>query len=169
MYKTLMLVAVLVAFSATSFGQLSATADVGAKIIAPIAINKNIDLYFGSIIKGTAVSTVQITPGGVRSILVGDAALSAVAPAATAARFTITGEGGLAYTITLPPAAVTINSGVPTMTVDNFAGDVGPIATFPAGAGTQTQILNVGAVLNVGANQASGTYTGTFSVSVNYN
>ena len=54
------------------------------------------------------------------------------------------------------------------MTVDTFTGDVGPVSNIP---GTGSQTLNVGAVLHVGAGavQTSGLYTGTFTVSVNYN
>jgi hypothetical protein len=158
---------VMLAFTATAFGQLSATANAGARIIAPLAIALNTDLHFGTIMKGALASTVEITPAGVRTVLTGNATLSALAPAATAARFTITGEPTLSYSITLP-ASTSITGPGPAMTVNVFTGDVVSPNTIPAGG---SQILNVGAVLNVatGATQTSGTYTGTFNVSVNYN
>jgi len=55
------------------------------------------------------------------------------------------------------------------------AGDAdlaGTVVVSPAGAKTVTGgafTFNVGATLNVGATQASGTYSGTFAVTVNYN
>jgi hypothetical protein len=54
------------------------------------------------------------------------------------------------------------------MTVDNFTSTPTTSGTLSA-AGAQT--IDVGATLNVGANQAAGTYvSGTpFSVTVNYN
>ncbi len=43
--------------------------------------------------------------------------------------------------------------------------DAGASPTLVGGSDT----FNVGATLNVGATQASGTYSGTFAVTVNYN
>jgi spore coat protein U-like protein len=51
------------------------------------------------------------------------------------------------------------------MTVDNFSSTPNGTGTLTAG----TQNITVGGTLNVGAAQASGSYTGTFSVTVNYN
>ena len=53
------------------------------------------------------------------------------------------------------------------MTVDNFVSS--PDDTNPVTLGGAATVLRVGATLNVAANQVSGTYTGTFDVSVNYN
>jgi len=50
------------------------------------------------------------------------------------------------------------------MTVDTFT-------STPSGTGTLTggaETLNVGATLQVGIGQATGSYTGTYSVTVNY-
>jgi hypothetical protein len=165
--KFFALTIVMFAFTATVFGQLSATANAGARIISPLAIAFNTDLHFGTIMKGTLASTVEISPAAVRTVLTGDATLSALAPAATAARFTITGEPTLAYSITLP-GSINITGPGPLMVVDVFTGDVASPNTIPGGG---SQVLNVGAVLHVGtgATQTSGAYTGTFNVSVNYN
>ena len=81
-----------------------------------------------------------------------------------AAAFDVTGEGASTYSITLPSSA-TLSSGANTMTVDTFNHDAGATPTLSGGSDT----FNVGATLNVGATQASGTYSGTFSVTVNYN
>jgi len=61
---------------------------------------------------------------------------------------------------------VTINSGANTMTVGMFTSNPSGAGTLSAG-GNQT--LSVGATLNVGAGQATGTYSGIFSVTVTYN
>ena len=76
----------------------------------------------------------------------------------------MTGEPGQAYVITLP-ASATLSSGGDTMTVDTFNHDAGGAPTLPGGS----DAFNVGATLKVGANQAVGTYSGTFDVTVNYN
>ncbi len=51
------------------------------------------------------------------------------------------------------------------MTIDTFNHDAGATPTLAGGSDT----FNVGATLHVGATQAAGTYSGTFSVTVNYN
>ena len=76
----------------------------------------------------------------------------------------MTGEGANTYSITLPSSA-TLTSGGDTMTIDTFNHDAGGTPTLSGGSDT----FNVGATLNVGATQAGGTYSGTFSVTVNYN
>ena len=53
------------------------------------------------------------------------------------------------------------------MTVDNFVSD--PDDANPVTLGGAAIELSVGATLNVAANQASGAYTGTFDVRVDYN
>jgi len=67
----------------------------------------------------------------------------------------------------LPPAATTVTSGSDNMTVDAFTSNPDGTGTLTGG----TQTLKVGATLNVGANQAAGTYTSAtpFTVTVNYN
>jgi spore coat protein U-like protein len=52
------------------------------------------------------------------------------------------------------------------MTVNAFTSTPSGTGTFNSG-GTAT--LNIGATLAVGANQTAGSYTGTFSVTVDYN
>ncbi|HVZ38009.1 MAG TPA: DUF4402 domain-containing protein, partial [Candidatus Kapabacteria bacterium] len=82
--------------------------------------------------------------------------------------FSATGEPSYLYTITLPQTATLTQAGAgpnrPTMTATSF--------TYSDGAGTLDnsghQTFNVGATLNVGANQATGTYNGSFDVTVQY-
>ncbi len=108
---------------------------------------------------GTA-GTVTVTPAGARSSV--DVDLLGGIPAA--ASFDATGASDATYSITLPSSA-TLTSGANTMTIDSFTDDAGASPTLPGGSDT----FNVGATLNVGATQAAGTYSGTFSVTVNYN
>jgi hypothetical protein len=167
MTKFLTLAIVMIAFSLNAFSQVSANATASARIIAPITIGKDVDLHFGTIYKGTAGGTVILTPAGARSVGSGDVTLSALAPVAAVASFTVGGEAGLTYSIAVAGAPLTITSGGNTMTVTAFTTSPTPTGTIQAG-GTET--LTVGATLNVGPNQASGLYTGgPFTVTVNYN
>ncbi len=108
---------------------------------------------------GTA-GTVTVTPAGARSSV--DVDLFGGFP--SAATFNVTGASGANYSITLPSSA-TLTSGGNTMTVDTYTDDAGATPTLVGGSDT----FNVGATLHVGATQVSGTYSGTFAVTVNYN
>jgi len=164
--KFLTIAVVMLAFSASAFAQLqTATATASAVIIAPLSITKTVDLHFGTVWRGTTAGTVVLTPAGVRSAT-GGVTLSTLTPVASVASFTIEGETTRAITITLPSADVIISDGTNNMEVNTFVSTPAAGAYTLAGA---TTTLTVGATLNVDANQPSGTYSGSFDVSVNYN
>lgn len=141
----------------------TATANATAEIVAAIAISKTTDMNFGKVVTGATSGTVVLSTAGARSATGGTQLGNAGSTAAGA--FSVTGESGATYGITLP-SSTTITSGViNNMTVNTFTSN-------PSGTGTLTggsQSLAVGATLNVGASQVSGTYTGTFNVTVAYN
>ncbi|MDD4425811.1 MAG: DUF4402 domain-containing protein, partial [Mariniphaga sp.] len=136
-----------------------AEANAAANIISPMAITKNVDLNFGNIAAGTSAGTVELGTDGERTET--NVILPSVTGTVTAAEFTVTGLTGSTYAITLP-TTVTITSGANNMTIDNFTNN----ATNTLTAGTET--FNVGATLNVKAEQAVGLYQGTFDVTVDY-
>lgn len=167
--KLFVLAVVVLGFSATSFGQSSATASASGTIVTPIAIAKTVDMNFGNIAVQTSTGgTVVLTPAGVRSATAGVTASATMGGTITAASFDVTGQGNYTYSITLPSThTVKRNSGTETMTVGTFTST--PSATGTLSSGAQT--LNVGATLTVGAGQVAGTYTSEtpFTVTVNYN
>lgn len=166
-YKLLAITVVILAFGANAFGQASATNTAGAVIIAPITITSDINMHFGTIARGTAASTILLTPGGARSVATGNATLSALAPAHAAASFTVSGVPTATYAITLPTnGTVTLTGPGAPMGVDDFTSN--PATTGAIGAGG-TQTLTVGATLSVAVGQVAGAYSGTFQVTVNYN
>lgn len=168
--QSLLLAAFAMLTSVSAFAQASATttASASATVIRPITLTKVTDLNFGSVVPSAAAGTVTVVPAGTRSA--GGGAGLAGSAGVTAASFTVGGEGAATYAITLPAAAVVITSGANNMNVTGFTSTPAATGTIGGAAGTAgTQTLNVGAVLNVGANQNPGTYTGTFSVTVAYN
>ncbi len=138
----------------------SDTANVDITVLAPISISSSGDMDFGTMVTTGTAGTVTVTPAGARSSVNVD--LLGGVP--SAASFDVTGASGANYSITLPSSA-TLSSGGNTMTIDTFNHDAGATPTLVGGSDT----FNVGATLHVGATQASGTYSGTFSVTVNYN
>ncbi|MCX6335485.1 MAG: DUF4402 domain-containing protein [Bacteroidia bacterium] len=161
--RILTVAVVMIAYSVSASAQGSATTsgNAAARIIAPITLTVGTTLDFGTIYN--TGGTVIISTAGVRS---GTAAVKAT-PVPTAGTFTVAGEPTLTYAITLPAdGVVTIASGVNTMPINSFVSNPATTSTIPGG-GSET--LSIGATLTVAAGQASGNYTGTYSVTVQYN
>jgi Domain of unknown function (DUF4402) len=158
----------------SAFAQQSstATANATATVIQPIAISTTSGLVFGNLAVGATGGTVAI--GVNDAVTIAGASHTITQPAGNngsplAAVFAVTGAANFTYAITLPAnSTVTISSGGNSMAVNDFVSN--PAATGSgtlSGAGAQT--LKVGATLTVGNNQAAGSYTGTFDVTVAYN
>jgi hypothetical protein len=172
MKKLFVFAIAILGFTAVSFGQASTTANSSANIILPITVLKTADLSFGNIAVGATGGTVIMTPLAARSIT-GQVKLPDVKGTVTAASFTIGGEGASAYTITLPSSSIIYTSGnAQQMTIDAYTSSLGVsnIGAISGSAGTTgTQVVTVGATLNVSDAQTAGSYSGTFAVTVNYN
>ncbi len=164
--KIFTLAIIALGFSTVSFAQVSATANASGTIVTPIAIVKSADLNFGNIAVGSTAGTVVLAPAGTRTAT-GGVTLPATTGTVSAAAFNVTGQAGYTFSITLPSTPTTVTSGANSMTVNAFTSDPTPTGTLTAGA----QTVKVGATINVGANQAAGTYTSAtpFTVTVNYN
>ncbi len=141
---------------------VSAAATASAKIYQPIAIKKTADLNFGAMIATPNAGKVVLDAAGVRTASGG--AVLASAAGVSAAAFQVDGEPNTSYSLALP-ASISITSSGNSMTVDSFVADANTTLLDSKG----TQAFNVGATLGVGANQAAGLYTGSFSVTVAYN
>ncbi|MGE3799408.1 MAG: DUF4402 domain-containing protein [Candidatus Kapaibacterium sp.] len=141
----------------------SASADAEAKIVSGISLEKVLDLNFGSIVRSAEGGMVTIDPNS------GNISYSGVTQGQNsnyqAAQFETTGEADYLYSISLPSSAtLNRNGGNETMTVTDFS--------YTEGAGTLdtqgAESFDVGGTLNVGPNQATGRYIGSFEVSVQY-
>jgi hypothetical protein len=142
---------------------LALAASDGWAFINPIAIINTQPLAFGKFAAGSGGS-VTVSAAGVRSAGSGVVLVSSVS---SAAQFSVSGDPNLTYSITLPAnGAVVLSSGANTMALSNFSSSPSPAGQLSAG-GTQT--LTVGATLTVGTTQATGSYSGSYDVIVNYN
>ena len=169
MKKLSILVSLVALFSIISLNaeaQVSATASTSATIITPIAIVKTVDMNFGNVaVSPTVAGTVVLAPNSGRTAT-GGVTLPVITGTVAAAGFTVTGQAGTTYSITLP-CSITLTSGANTMTVNSFTSTPTPTGTLTGG----TENITVGATLNVNAAQASGLYTNATGlvVTVNYN
>jgi hypothetical protein len=164
---SLFVICMITGLSNNLIAQTSATATNNASctIIAPIGITAGQDLMFGDIIKGAG--NVTVTPLDIRSTDNNDLNYGGGQGTIQAANFTVSGEVGYTYAITLPANDVVKLSllDATDMSVNNFT-------SIPSETGTinpESNIVKVGATLTVAATQDSGDYTGTFDVTVAYN
>ena len=158
---------ILLAAGATANAQSSATATATATIVTPITITKTADMNFGNVAVQTGTGgTVVMSPAGVRSATSG-VTLPGTAGTVSAASFTVNGQTGYTYAITLPASVTITGAASNVMQVTNFTST--PSLTGNLTAGTET--LNVGATLNVDPGQTPGLYVSAtpFTVTVNYN
>ncbi len=131
---------------------------------ADITIANNQPLAFGRFAAGTGGS-ITINPAGARTSSGGVALISS--GTGSAARFTVSGDLRT-YLIHLPANGTVSLSGPSgaTMALNNFTSNPSGIGTL---TGSGSQSVTVGATLSVSANQTPGAYTGSFSVTVDYN
>ncbi len=158
--KLASLVAALALASAPAVA-VEADSDAGAKIVAPLQIKNVAPLYFGTIAPSlTVADVVAVSAAGVLNCGV---ELTCFTSDQTAAAFDVTGAVDAAYTIDLPTDIKIENGQGDTMRVTKFEGSKA-IGTLSNGQDRFT----VGGILEVGANQATGDYKGTFTVAVEY-
>ena len=134
------------------------SADAKVTIVAAVTIAQNDGLDFGVVASSATPGSVTLpTASNTRTCSAG---LTCVGTALRG-RFTVTATSGNTVRITVPTTA-TVTSGGNTMTIA-----LAPSMTsFSATA--VPQVFYVGGTLSVGANQAAGSYTGTYNVSADY-
>lgn len=138
----------------------SITANASATVIAPLTVlETNGGMNFGDVAVGTGGGTVVLDTAGARTTT-GDA--EAVAGGTVqAGAYSVSGSGTKAYNLTLP-ASTTITDGTDTMLVNGFTHNSGGVLA----GGVDT--FNVGATLNISGGQADNAYSGTYTLTVNY-
>jgi hypothetical protein len=151
----------------------SAGATSRSRIVKPISIANTRDLDFGIIIRGTTAGTVTINAQSGARTKTGGVVLQGTTGFSSAA-FTGTGTGGRLVRLTIGTPAITLTRvGGGTMTVNTFRISNNGAAqqtlprnyTLPASGSDN---ISIGARLNVAANQAEGLYTGSFTISMDY-
>lgn len=160
--------AVAAAMAAGSSLAASATGTSTATVIVPISIANDTALAFGKFTQ--AAGTITMTPAGARSASGGASTLSTVTPG-NAGQMTVSGDANATYSISVSGGTLT-GTGDPmalsNITVAASTATGTPITTGTIGAGG-TQVLKTGGELAVAADQAAGAYTGSYSVTVEYN
>ncbi len=140
----------------------SAVVPAGA---ASITVTSNQQLLFGRFVAGTGGS-IAVNPSGARSAAGGVILISSAT--VSAAQFTVSGDANLAYSVSLPANGTVslTKAGGQSMSLSDFTSN--PTGTGQL-SGVGKQFVTIGATLNIGSQQAPGSYTGTFDLFVDYN
>lgn len=151
-------------------GSASASSTALANVFRAISISKTADMSFGKIIRpSTGSGTVSLTAAGARTVT-GTGAVGIASPTPTAAAFSVSGEGGQAVTVTIPSSFAMI-SGANSLTVTTVStgGGVQTLNSSLGNAGTNPTAITVGGSFPMTSTTATGAYSGTFTVTVQYN
>lgn len=160
MYKKMIMTALAVASFAPAANALDVPANVSAVIQQAITANEDVPMNFGNIIpNATAEKIATLSAAGEIS---GDGL--SYSGTTAAAEFSITAAPSTQMNITF--ADGTLTSDANSMTLDTFQTSSVPASNTTDASGDLA--VRVGANLNVGANQAPGTYNGTYTMMVNY-
>jgi spore coat protein U-like protein len=173
-FRNILIGAVSVAAVAAMAGSASAQAAVAsattaAKIIQPIAIVNAANLNFGTIVRPAAAATIAISAGGVVS---GATTVAGITP--TAAKFTVSGEGAQTFSIA-ETATLANGSNTLPLTLTKSGGTNGTLTSQTVGTlsgslgSSGTMDLVYAASFPITATTATGAYSGTLQVTVNYN
>lgn len=156
----------LLLFTLSGFAQNASSAAINstATIVEPIEIIKNVDLHFGNVISGLNAGTVVLAPDGSRTAV--GVELSPANPGEVSAAEAVVTHGDYSYSITFPDNFRLFNENNPNqfLTIDQFQ-------VAPVEEGTGSDVLKIGATLNLQANQLPGFYTNAtgFNITVTYN
>ncbi|MDI4631616.1 DUF4402 domain-containing protein [Pelomonas sp. V22] len=129
------------------------------------SISSSINMSFGSFSAGGG-GTISLTAGGART-KTGGVLLTSQGALPAAAQFTLSGTPSANVVISLPLDGTTqLDDGSGHfMALNSFVSSPGPVGTLSGGG---TLMLSVGATLTVGNLQAPGSYSGFFTVTINY-
>ena len=165
--KKLLLLTVVFVFAVSAAHAAASDAATGhaeAQIVAPISVVEadGAKLNFGKWVKPSAAGTVTVTAAASPTVTPSSGLQEVTGSSPSADHFEVTNDENLSYSVTLPTSAVTLNGSVSgTMTATAFTS-----ACVPNCASSGD--LYVGATLNIGANQAAGTYTGSYEITLTY-
>lgn len=146
-----------------------ATIALAALLLAPgfgqakTSFTNNRALAFGRFVAGTG-GTIILSPAGARTSTGGVLLLSS-SPASASFTWSDTSPANAGKTCAIGlPSSATLSNGTNQMTLNQFTSNPSGTSLMTGGSLTFT----VGATLTVGANQPRGNYSGSFSVTIQY-
>jgi hypothetical protein len=151
---------------ALASGSVSATANATVTVLSPVSLTKTQDLVFGQVVRpSTGTNTVALDTSDTVT-LSGTGNGSLVNSTTTSAKFNVVATSAITYTTTQ-----TLNfaqTGLTNISVTAPVATTGTLGQIPGSSGG-TQEIRYGAQFDVSTATTAQPYTGTLSVTVNYN
>lgn len=157
--KIALLGAAVAAMVSTGANAATQTATAEVDIVAAVQLTQDAGLDFGVVASSAAAGTVTLPTGS--NTRTCSAAVTCVGTAQRG-QFTVSGATTGYVVAVNVPASTTLTSGANTIALS-----LNPSLTSFTSTGA-AQVFFVGGTLSVAANQAAGTYTGTYAVSADY-
>jgi hypothetical protein len=154
--------------SVPAFAQYSAdgTVNTSAAVVRTLSITSATDLSFGTFSAGNSAGTVTMSAAGARSATGGVTLVTA--STGSQSTISLSGTPSTSYSVSLPTTVqLTANGSAATMSLGSFTTTLNALQGSLNASGTGS--FGIGGTLSVGANQAVATYTGSFTVTLNYN
>lgn len=154
--------------SAPALAQYSTdgTVNTTAAVVRTLSITSATDLSFGTFAAGNSAGTVSVSATGNRTATGGVTLVSA--STGSQATISLSGTPSTSYSVSLPATVqLTASGGSATMSIGSFTTTLNALQGSLNASGTGS--FGIGGTLSVAANQAVATYTGSFTVTLNYN
>ena len=156
------------AFAATgalAAGSVQATANSSVTVLSPTALTKTQDMTFGQVVRPSNASANTVTLDANDTVTLSGAGNgSTLASTTTSAKFNLTAPGGTTYTTT--QTLTFTQTGLTNIGAASPVATTGTLGTVPV-AGVQE--LRYGGQFDITSATPAQAYTGTLSVTVNYN
>jgi hypothetical protein len=153
-----------IASAALAAGSVTATANSTATIVSPVTLTKTQDMAFGQVVRPSNASPNTVTLDANDTVTLSGAGNgSTLASTTTSAKFNLTAPAGTTYTTSQTLTFTTVGlTGIGASSPVATSGTLGTVP--PAGI----QELRFGGHFDISATTTAQPYTGTLSVTVNY-
>ncbi len=149
---------------AVAGGSVTATAPASVIILAPVSLTATQGLDFGAVTKpATNGNTITLDASGAVTVT-GTGNATHPSGAVTAAKFNLVGDAGVTYSTT--QSLSFSQGGLTNVTASAPVAGNGALGVIPASG---SQELRFGGAFDLSAATPIGSYTGSLSVTVNYN
>jgi spore coat protein U-like protein len=152
--------------SAAMAGSVTATASVSVTILAPVTLEATQGLDFGAVTKpgNAGANTITLDPASSAVTLSGAGDGARAAGSVSPARFSLVGEAGVTYSTTQSLSFA--QPGLTRVSVSTPVAGNGALGVIPASG---MQELRFGGAFDLTAATPAQAYSGSLSVTVNYN
>ena len=146
-------------------GVVSTTAAASVTILSPVTITKTQDLVFGAVIRPLNASPNTVSMDANDTVTISGAGNgSLVSSTTSSAKFNLVGPAAEVYTT--GQTLTFTQTGLTGITASGPTATTGVLGTIPASG---TQELRYGGSFNMSAATTAQAYTGTLTVTINYN